>query len=357
MKKMFFAPIACIVSICLATAFPSTVYAQGGISVSLKGPSSVSASESFDVNVVLSDLSSIGGNGIYSADFTVSFDSGSFELSGNPSLVSNNNWDSTKWSIKPSIGTGTVEIKCYDKTVNNDYPIISDGTLCKLHFRVKSAATSRTATFSIKSGTFIGGISGSSSDSSSSASSQTEVLSATFVPLKVKILQSVSSNDLLKSFSVAGYSLNFSPSVTQYALSVSNSVKSLKITALPQESHATVAVGSNAHSLIVGINTVKVTVTAQNGDTKIYSLVVARAKPDESTIDSAALSAYLAQHGSSAAATGDTSSGGTSPKQSASSASPTGSSMPLGQILLIVAASLCACGIVTTAAVMRARRK
>lgn len=74
----------------------------------------------------------------------------------------------------------------------------------------------------------------------------------------------------------------FSASVTSYSVSVPNSVGSLTISATPADGKAKVAVSGNA-SLQVGSNKRVITVTAPNGTTKTYTVVITRQKADATT--------------------------------------------------------------------------
>lgn len=74
----------------------------------------------------------------------------------------------------------------------------------------------------------------------------------------------------------------FSASVTSYSVSVPNSMGSLTISATPADSRAKVAVSGNS-SLQVGSNKRVITVTAPNGTTKTYTVVITRQKADVTT--------------------------------------------------------------------------
>lgn len=74
----------------------------------------------------------------------------------------------------------------------------------------------------------------------------------------------------------------FSPSVTSYSVSVPNNISSLTISATAADNKAKVAVSGNA-ALQVGSNKRVITVTAQNGATKTYTVVINRQKADTTT--------------------------------------------------------------------------
>ena len=77
----------------------------------------------------------------------------------------------------------------------------------------------------------------------------------------------------------------FSSDTTSYRLTVSNSVASIDITAIANDAEAAVS-GDGTKSLVVGENIVNVTVTAENGDEKIYTITVTRepAQPPENKV-------------------------------------------------------------------------
>ena len=93
----------------------------------------------------------------------------------------------------------------------------------------------------------------------------------------------------LKSLSVNSGGLSFSPSTTSYVLgSVGSSVASLTLTASPEDSRAMVLVngaplppggGSTSVNLAYGANSIAVTVVAENGATKTYTVDVTRGQP------------------------------------------------------------------------------
>jgi hypothetical protein len=86
-----------------------------------------------------------------------------------------------------------------------------------------------------------------------------------------------SGDATLSGLAISAGTLNpaFSPAVTSYTVSVPNSVGSVTITASKNHASAAVA-GAGAKNLSVGANTAIVTVTAENGTTKSYTIVITR---------------------------------------------------------------------------------
>lgn len=88
---------------------------------------------------------------------------------------------------------------------------------------------------------------------------------------------SASSNANLSSLKVSAGSLSpsFSPSRTSYTVNVGEDVSVCTISATPQDSAATVSVGGSKN-LSMGKNVRTVTVTAENGATKTYTITINR---------------------------------------------------------------------------------
>ncbi|MDM5214557.1 cadherin-like beta sandwich domain-containing protein [Peribacillus sp. NJ4] len=104
--------------------------------------------------------------------------------------------------------------------------------------------------------------------------------------LKVEKLES--DDNLLTSIGLSKGSLTFDSKVTAYNASVGNEVQSVTVTPTLSDSTAIVKVnGKNATSagvkvtLPVGKTTVKIIVTAENGDEKTYTLTITRAAAKE----------------------------------------------------------------------------
>ncbi|MGN1333598.1 MAG: cadherin-like beta sandwich domain-containing protein [Anaerovoracaceae bacterium] len=89
----------------------------------------------------------------------------------------------------------------------------------------------------------------------------------------------VSSNANLSSLSVSAGSLSpsFSPSVTSYTVNVGSDVSVCTISAKTQNSKATISV-SGSKNLKAGKNVRSVTVTAENGSTKTYTITIYKAE-------------------------------------------------------------------------------
>ncbi|QNK50075.1 cadherin-like beta sandwich domain-containing protein [Brevibacterium sp. PAMC23299] len=100
----------------------------------------------------------------------------------------------------------------------------------------------------------------------------------------LKVEKHESDDNLLTSIGLSKGSLTFDSKVTAYHASVENEVQSVTVTPTLSDSKAIVKVnGKDATSagvkvtLPVGKTTVKITVTAENGDEKTYTLTITRA--------------------------------------------------------------------------------
>ena len=103
---------------------------------------------------------------------------------------------------------------------------------------------------------------------------------ATFiVTVNAKPLSSVAT---LSSLTVSAGTLTpaFNPETTSYTVAVTNSVSSITITATATDAKATVS-GAGTKTLAVGANSFSIIVTAENGTTKTYTVVVTREAPSD----------------------------------------------------------------------------
>lgn len=83
-----------------------------------------------------------------------------------------------------------------------------------------------------------------------------------------------SSNTNLSSISLSSGNISFSKDVTEYSVSVPYETTRVDVTAYAEDSKAKVNVASP--NLVVGDNTVLITVTAESGQSKIYKIIVKR---------------------------------------------------------------------------------
>ena len=93
-----------------------------------------------------------------------------------------------------------------------------------------------------------------------------------------------SSNNYLKTLQVSeeGLTPNFGKDITNYSLSVGKNVKDINVTAIPEDENAIVNITGNK-DLKDGDNNIVITVTAENGSKRTYTIIVNKSdKPEKS---------------------------------------------------------------------------
>lgn len=84
-----------------------------------------------------------------------------------------------------------------------------------------------------------------------------------------------SSNNYLKSLNVDSGNFNFNKNNLNYSFSVPNEVTTIKVYATAEDSKSTVS-GAKTYNLKEGLNKINIVVTAQNNQTRTYTLQVTR---------------------------------------------------------------------------------
>ncbi len=110
---------------------------------------------------------------------------------------------------------------------------------------------------------------------------------------KVNVTRQASTDNNLKSLSINGVTLSpaFSPNVTEYtATKVPNSTTNVTVSATASSNVAIVSGAGNV-SLKTGQNTITITVKAQSGATKTYTIKIEREKNADNTLKSLTVSA------------------------------------------------------------------
>lgn len=238
MKKI----VSCVVLLALLLCIPFTASAAG--SASMSGPGTVRAGDTITVTFY-------AGGGIYGGSGSVSYDSSVLTLQG---------YSATKggtWAVEFS-GNNFV---FYDNSMEN--PIEGSSSIFKATFQVSSSAEPGTTISVTASGVTL-----------SDGNSDTGVGSRTY---SATLAAPLSDNCNLSSMTVSGADISpaFSPSVTSYSASVPFTTSSISVNATAEHSAAKVSV--NNPSLTAGGTTnVRVTVTAENGATKTYTISVKR---------------------------------------------------------------------------------
>lgn len=85
----------------------------------------------------------------------------------------------------------------------------------------------------------------------------------------------VSKDNTLKNITIEGYEIQFEKDTLEYSIEVDNLIETINITAVTNHDAATYEVSGN-DKLKVGLNTIKINVTAESGDVKTYTINVTR---------------------------------------------------------------------------------
>lgn len=248
MKKFF----SLFISLLLLMAFiPFQSYAAG--SASLSGPGTVRAGDTITLNFS-------AGGGIHGGNGSISYDSSQLTLQGYSGALG------APWAVEFS-GNNFV---FYDNSMES--PINGTQTIFTATFQVSS---------SVKPGTTItvsaNGVTLSDGASDAGIGSRT---------YSVTVAEPLSNNANLKSLSVSNATITpaFSAGTTSYSASVPFSTSSLNISATAEHAGAKVSISNNSLAPNATTNVI-ITVTAENGATKTYTIRTARAK-DPNYVDS-----------------------------------------------------------------------
>ena len=90
----------------------------------------------------------------------------------------------------------------------------------------------------------------------------------------------LSSDNLIKSLKIKGYSIDFDPNKLEYSIKVKNNVKSLDLEIILNDENASYEVSGN-QNFKVGENPVTIKVTAEDGSERTYTLKVTKEKAKE----------------------------------------------------------------------------
>ena len=241
MKKSISLLIAIV--LCLILMLPITTLAASA-GASLSGPGTVRAGDTITLSFDLI------GSGIYGASGTLSYDSSQVTLTGTSQQIG------APWVVEFN-GNNFV---AYDNNLSN--PINNDQTLFTATFTVNSVAVGTNIQISYTSIT--------ASDGSADANIGTVSYSAT-------VAAPLSTDNNLASLTVGNATISpaFSAGTTSYTASVPFEISKLDVSATAADGKATVSVNS-PNLKPNGTTNVTVTVTAENGAKKTYTIAVTR---------------------------------------------------------------------------------
>lgn len=243
MKKAI--SILTVLALCLALMLPITVSAAGA-SASLSGPGTVRAGDTITLSF------NLNGSGIFGASGTLSYDSSQVTLSGTTQKIG------SPWAVEFN-GNNFV---AYDNNLSN--PINGNKTLFAVTFKVKSVAAGTNIKISYT------GV--KASDGSADANVGTVTYSTT-------IAAPLATDNNLATLTVNNATISpaFSAGTTSYTTSVPFEVSKLNVSATAADGKAKVSVNSPTLTPN-GTTKVTVTVTAENGAKKTYTISVKRAQ-------------------------------------------------------------------------------
>lgn len=239
-------------------------------------PNQANNKTSININAIANDSkSTVTGNGnktlnVGDNTFTikVTAEDNSFEtytinvrrLSNNAKLSSLSVTSTPQGTLSPS----------FTPTFDNYYTYTYDSTVTSIDV----AATKEDSNATITSGV------GSYSSSDTGANVVVTAEDGTVKTYVIKFSRNQSSDNTLSSLSIDGYSLNetFAPATTLYTATIPGTVSQINVSAVVNDSNATIVSGTGNHTLNYGNNTIQVKVKAENGATKDYTINVTREK-------------------------------------------------------------------------------
>ena len=242
MKKII--SILTVLVLLLALTAPLTASAASA-SATLTGPDTVRAGDTITLSF------NLNGSGIYGASGTLSYDSSQVTLSKTTVKIG------SPWAVEFN-GNNFV---AYDNNLSN--PIKGSKTLFTVTFKVKNVAAGTNIKISYTSV--------KASDGSADANVGTVTYSKT-------VAAPLATDNNLASLTVSNADISpaFSAGTTSYTASVPFEVSKLNVSATAADSKAKVSV-SSPNLTPNGTTKVTVTVTAENGSKKTYTISVKRA--------------------------------------------------------------------------------
>ncbi len=241
MKKCISAIAAWLLAMCLL--LPMSVSAASA-SASLTGPGTVRAGDTITLTFKLN------GSGLFGASGTLSYDGNQLQLTGTKQVIA------APWAVE----WGGNNMVAYDNNLSS--PINGSKDLFTVSFKVKDVAAGTKITVSYQNVV--------ASDGSADANVGT-------VSYSVTVAAPLSTNNALASLTVSNATISpaFNANTTSYTADVPFSVSKLDVTATAADSKAKVSINSPTLTPD-GTTNVTVTVTAESGAKKTYTIKVHR---------------------------------------------------------------------------------
>ena len=242
MKRTLCVVMTLILCLCL---FAMTASAASA-SASLTGPGTVRAGDTITLTF------NLNGTGLFGASGTLTYDAGQLELAGTTQSIGNG------WAVEFN-GNNFV---AYDNNLAK--PINGNAALFTVTFKVKNVAAGTAVNVSCTNV--------AASDGTADANIGTVTYSGT-------IAAPLSTDNALKSLTVSNATISpaFNAGITSYTAEVPFEVSKLDIQAAANDGKASVSV-NNPNLTPNGTTNVTVTVTAENGSKKTYTITVKRAQ-------------------------------------------------------------------------------
>lgn len=243
MKRIFSLILALMLCVCLLSVMVSAASA----SASLTGPGTVRAGDTITVTF------NLNGTGLEGVTGTLSYDTSLVTLSSTSQKIA------SPWVVEFNGNNFVV----YDNDMNK--PVNSSTAIFTATFKVSSSASTGTKLKIACTGV-----------TASDGSKDTVIGEVSY---STQIARPLSTDNKLKSLSVSNATISpsFNANTTSYTASVPYSVSKLDITAKANDANAKVSI--NNPTLTPDATTkVSVTVTAENGNKKTYTISVYRAK-------------------------------------------------------------------------------
>lgn len=210
-------------------------------SISISGTTSISPGESKTLSLIVSS-----SKPIYGGQVNFALDSDDFEILVDKSTTSYGS------IVKNANG---ILVYSTDKVIPNK------GTLAKIVVKAKSNATVGDKANLVLSNVILS-VKDGDKFVDEDASNYTKVLT---------VAEPKSSNNYLKELNIAGYPIDFSKTKTSYTINIGKGITKLDITAVAEDEKAKVAISGN-NNLSSGTNVIKITVTAENGSKRVYTI-------------------------------------------------------------------------------------
>jgi len=239
--KRFCACLICIILLLSASPF---VFAAG--SASLSGPSVVRAGDTIT-------LSFAAGGNIYGGSGSISYDASQLTLNGYTPTIGGS------WAVEFN-GNNFV---FYDNSMSS--PITGNTTIFQAVFTVNSSVSAG-SNISVNANNVV------LSDGKQDIAVGNRAYSVSVAP-------PLSGNCDLASLTVSNTTISpaFSPDVTSYSVSVPYAISSLTVAATAEDANAQVSI-NNPTLKAASTTEVTITVTAENGTTKVYTIYAKRAQ-------------------------------------------------------------------------------